>query len=181
MTATEAQQAFRAILEALARPARPFKVNGPGTQPPPLSSTAAAIALALCDEDTPVWLDAELTKSKAWFAFYTGAPVVTDPAAASFVFATGFDRLPPLDELAAGTAEQPHRSATVVLENTGEKVSLRAEGPGLPTYAEIALPSGFCAAWQRNTARFPRGVDMLLVEGDTVRGLPRTTRLEGVS
>jgi alpha-D-ribose 1-methylphosphonate 5-triphosphate synthase subunit PhnH len=175
--AEEAQQTFRAVLEALARPGRPFPLSGDGK---------AAVALALCDEDTPVWLDPVLAADgeiAGWFAFYTGAPVIAEPERASFLFVTGFDRLPPLLDLAAGTPEQPHRSATVVIDVTGaqENTTLRAEGPGINGYADFTAPwpAGFAELWRGNTDRFPMGVDLLLVDGDQVRGLPRTTHLDG--
>jgi alpha-D-ribose 1-methylphosphonate 5-triphosphate synthase subunit PhnH len=189
-TTEETQRAFRAILDALARPTRPVPIAGPAQPPAPLSSAVAAVGLTLCDEDTPVHLDATLAADgavAAWFAFYTGAPVIGDPVEASFLFATAFDLLPPLDQLAAGTPEQPHRSATVVLDVTGRHEGgprLRATGPGINGQAVFAAPwapADFADVWRRNTARFPMGVDLLLVEGDRISGLPRSTKLDGVA
>jgi alpha-D-ribose 1-methylphosphonate 5-triphosphate synthase subunit PhnH len=193
--AQQSQRAFRAILDALAHPTRPFSIAGPVQPPRPLSSAAAAIGLTLCDADTPVFLDAALTADgtdgtvAAWFAFQTGAPVHTDHTQAVFVFATGFERLPPLADLAAGTHEQPHRSATVVLDLAGpgprrdgpEEERLRATGPGINGHSAFSAPRGFVEVWHRNTSRFPLGVDFLLVEDAQVTGLPRTTRLEGAA
>jgi alpha-D-ribose 1-methylphosphonate 5-triphosphate synthase subunit PhnH len=56
----------------------------------------------------------------------------------------------------------------------------RASGPGIDGTATLAAPwaaDGFSAEWHRNTGIFPRGVDLLLVDDDTVAALPRTTRL----
>lgn len=179
------QQAFRAVLEALSRPTRPVPIGGAERPPAPLSGTAAQVALTLCDEDTPVFLDGILAADgtvAAWFAFHTGAPVIADLSRAAFVFAT---ELPPLQDLAAGTHEQPHHSATVVLEASGHGGQvLRATGPGIDGHAEFAAPwapEGFTDAWRRNTERFPMGVDLLLAEPGRIRGLPRTTMLEGVA
>jgi alpha-D-ribose 1-methylphosphonate 5-triphosphate synthase subunit PhnH len=186
----QTQQVFRAILEALARPTRPFPLDGPTEPPEPMGRGLAAVALTLCDEDTPVWIDPVLAADgavAAWFAFYTGAPVISDPALAAFVFALGFDRLPPPAELAAGTDEQPHRSATAVLDVAGHGTGdrrLRATGPGIDGYADFAAPwapPDFVDRWRANTERFPMGVDLLLVEGAQIRGLPRTTVLDGVA
>jgi alpha-D-ribose 1-methylphosphonate 5-triphosphate synthase subunit PhnH len=184
----DTQRAFRAILEALARPTRAFDITAPSGPPAALGGAAAAVALTLCDEDTPVWLDTTLAADgtvAAWFAFYTGAPVIADPSRADFVFATRFELLPPLAQLAAGTHEQPHTSATVVLDVAGQDggAQLRASGPGIDAEVEFAAPwapPDFVDVWRHNTERFPLGVDLLLVEGTQVRGLPRTTRLEGV-
>ncbi len=184
----QAQQAFRAILDALAHPAQPYAITGPTQPPAPLGSALAAVGLTLCDEDTPVWLDDVLAADgavAAWFAFYTGAPVVTDRTTAAFLFGTGFDRLPPLAELAAGSHEQPHQSATVVLDVTGAgdgPARLRATGPGIDGQVEFAAawaPPDFVDVWRHNTERFPLGVDLLLVDGAQVYGLPRTTKVEG--
>jgi alpha-D-ribose 1-methylphosphonate 5-triphosphate synthase subunit PhnH len=179
MSATT-QQAFRAILDALAHPTRPFPISGPAV---PFSRALAAVALTLCDEDTPVHLDPAFDSAvAAWFAFYTGAPVIAGPAEAAFLFAR---ELPALDSLRAGTHEQPHQSATVVLEvGGGQGRRLRATGPGIDGHADFDAPwapADFVDRWRRNTARFPIGVDLLLVEGDQIRGLPRTTMLEGVA
>ena len=206
----DAQRAFRAVLDALAHPTRPYPVAGPGEPPAALGRGLAAVALTLLDEDCAVWLggapgrDAEVA---AWLAFHTGARRVDNPGAADFVIA-GPDALPPLASLALGTDEAPHLSATVVLDvrgyanpaaapatgaaaaATGPAAGLAAgaarftmRGPGIDGSAELAAPwapEGFAEAWQRNTELFPRGVDLLLVDSGTVTGLPRTTLLAEV-
>lgn len=182
-----AQRAFRAVLEALARPTRSYPIAGPAETPAPLAPAAAAVALTLCDEQTPVWLDAALTGTAAadWIVFHTGAPLVTAPRDAAFAFATGFATLPPLADFAQGTHEQPHLSTTVVVDVRGGTGNARftATGPGIPDTAalEAAWASkDFAKQWQRNTAQFPLGVDLVLVGESTVQGLPRTTRLASI-
>jgi alpha-D-ribose 1-methylphosphonate 5-triphosphate synthase subunit PhnH len=191
----DAQRAFRAILDALANPARSFPLAGPTESPAALGRGLAAVALALLDEDCTVWFDGvfgEDAGTAAWLAFHTGARRVGDPAAAAFVFAVP-RALPPLASLALGTDEAPHLSATVVLDvrasanSAGadqarftEPTRFTARGPGIDgslTFAAPWAPVGFAAAWQRNTEIFPRGVDLLLVNSGTVTGLPRTTLL----
>jgi alpha-D-ribose 1-methylphosphonate 5-triphosphate synthase subunit PhnH len=39
------------------------------------------------------------------------------------------------------------------------------------------LPPDFAAQWSANRALFPRGIDLLLVSGADIVGLPRTGRL----
>jgi alpha-D-ribose 1-methylphosphonate 5-triphosphate synthase subunit PhnH len=142
----------------------------------------------------------------AWLAFHTGARRANTAAEADFVIADPAT-LPPLASLALGTDEAPHLSATVVLDvrgcaglpNTGlPKTGLpntglsntrfpnavparfRASGPGIDCTATLTAPwaaDDFSAEWNRNTGIFPRGVDLLLVDDDTVAALPRTTRL----
>jgi alpha-D-ribose 1-methylphosphonate 5-triphosphate synthase subunit PhnH len=184
----DAQRAFRAILDALAHPARPYPVCGPAEPPGALGRGLAAVALTLLDEDSPVWLGGALgrdAETAAWLAFHTGARRVGDPAAASFVIA-GPDALPPLASLALGTDEAPHRSATVVLDVRARAVPgpgparFTARGPGIDGTATLTAPwaaDGFIDAWERNAGLFPRGVDLLLVDAGSVAALPRTTRL----
>ena len=87
-----------------------------------MSGEAAAIAFALFDHDTPVWLDAALAAAPdvaAWLRFRTGAPIVTDQAAAAFALVSEPARLPPFDEFNLGTAEYPDRSTTIILQVAG--------------------------------------------------------------
>jgi alpha-D-ribose 1-methylphosphonate 5-triphosphate synthase subunit PhnH len=192
----DAQRAFRAILDALAHPARTFPLAGPAEPPAVLGPGLAAVALTLLDEDSVVWLGGALgsdPETAGWLAFHTGARRTSEPAAADFVIAAP-DALPPLASLALGTDEAPHLSATVVLDARGHAAAdpsaarftsglntrFTAHGPGIDGTAALAAPwapEGFAAAWQHNTELFPRGVDLLIVDADTVTGLPRTTRL----
>ena len=53
-------------------------------------------------------------------------------------------------------------------------------GPGIRTQEEIApvgLPDMFPHFWSENRRGFPRGVDLILVAGDSILCLPRTTVL----
>ncbi|UZN02883.1 phosphonate C-P lyase system protein PhnH [Cellulomonas sp. S1-8] len=181
----DAQQVFRAVLEALARPTTAQPVGVVVEPPAPLGATAGAVVLALCDEQTPVWLDPALRAAPAvgaWIAFHTGARVVDEPGDAAFAVVSSPSAAPSLGDLAQGTDEEPHRSATLVIDTSGAHgtQALVATGPGIPevaTWDGAGLPPGFLAQWQANHALFPRGVDVLLAAGTTVRGLPRTTAL----
>jgi len=185
----DAQRAFRAVLGALAHPTRSFPLTGPADPPAALGPGLAAVALTLLDEDCAVWLGGALAHDDevaAWLAFHTGARRANEAAAADFVIADPA-ALPPLASLALGTDEAPHLSATVVLDVRGwtgfpHAVPARfcARGPGIDGAATLAAPwaaDSFFGEWQRNTGIFPRGVDLLLVDDDTVTALPRTTRL----
>ena len=185
----DAQRAFRAVLDALAHPTRSFPLAGPADPPAALGPGLAAVALTLLDEDCAVWLGGTLANDAEvgdWLAFHTGARRANAAAEADFVIADPA-ALPPLASLALGTDEAPHLSATVVLDVRGRAghsttgpARFRAGGPGIDGTATLDAPwaaDGFSAEWHRNTGMFPRGVDLLLVDDDTVAALPRTTRL----
>ena len=52
------QAAFRALMDAVARPGTVKPLPPAAAAPSPLSATAAAVALTMLDYETPVWLDA---------------------------------------------------------------------------------------------------------------------------
>jgi alpha-D-ribose 1-methylphosphonate 5-triphosphate synthase subunit PhnH len=181
----DAQSAFRAVMDAMARPGTVCPIRVVARPPQPLSPAAGAVALTLCDHDTPVWLDPALTisdASAAWLGFHTGAPLVKSPADAHFAFVSRPAEFIALENFAQGTQEYPDRSATIVLQvesfEAGERLLL--EGPGIKDRAALAplpMPRHFVEQWRQNRARFPRGVDLVLAGPDAVACLPRTARI----
>jgi len=178
-----AQSVFRATMEALARPGLAQQIGSDAAPPAPLTPELGAIALTLCDNDTPVWLDPELAASPAvtaWLAFHCGAPLATSPAEAAFALVSDARLLPQLATLAQGTDEYPDRSTTLVLAAADAERTMLLRGPGIDGELRTALPlpgGDFLAQWDGNRAAFPRGIDLLLVRDGTVTGLPRTTRI----
>lgn len=179
----DAQGAFRAIMDALARPGR-RQALPPGAAPPtPLTPELGSVALTLCDHDSPIWLDAALAADAAvggWLRFQCGAPLTSDPTAAQFALVSDSALLPPLERFTQGSDEYPDRSTTIVLAPGATLHRLTLRGPGIKgeLVTELPVPSGdFIAQWRANRARFPRGVDLLLVGDGAVIGLPRSTRI----
>ena len=181
----DSQGTFRAILDALAEPGTLRTVAGIAGAPEPLSPTAAAVALTLCDADTPVWLGQGLAASssvRGWFAFHCGSPIVAEPSEAAFAFCHTPEILPALEMFAQGTQEYPDRSATLILQvaafEGGERLEL--SGPGIPGSREVAptpMPKRFSEQWRQNQTRFPRGLDLVLAGPHGICGLPRTARV----
>ncbi|WP_187969132.1 phosphonate C-P lyase system protein PhnH [Aquibium microcysteis] len=180
-----AQSVFRALMDAMARPGTVHPV-APLVQPPaPLTPSAAAVALTLCDHDTPLWLDPRLETSgdvRGWLGFHCGAPLTTIAADAHFVLASSPGELMALENFAQGSQEYPDRSTTLILqvETLTKGRVLHLEGPGIATGAALApfpMPRHFGAQWLQNRARFPRGVDLILAAPDAIACLPRTTRI----
>ncbi|MCJ2050625.1 phosphonate C-P lyase system protein PhnH [Methylobacterium sp. J-070] len=179
----DAQGTFRAVMDALARPGQPRPL-APGLTPPaPLTPELAAVALALTDADTPVWLDAALAAAPdvaAYLRFHTGAPLTDDPAQAAFALIRDPGRCPPLGRFAPGTPAYPDTSTTLVLacEAITEGEGLHLAGPGIAGTVRLAaapLPEGFVTQLAANRADFPLGVDLILTAPGRVAGLPRST------
>ncbi len=182
------QSVFRALMDAMAQPGTIRSITTAVAGPAPFNRTAAAIALCLCDGDTPVWLDPAFTKSeaaRAWLAFHAGAPVTAEPSLSDFAFHASAEALMSFDRFAAGTQEYPDRSTTVIVQVSALEggAPLSLSGPGINGTARIApvgLPATFVRLRSGNHALFPRGVDCILAGPDAIVGLPRTTRVEAL-
>lgn len=177
----DAQRCFRAVLEAMSRPGRVRAVDTGLVPPAPIGAAAGAVLLTLADSDTPVWLDCGEAAAE-WIRFHCGCATVSAPGAARFVLAAGC-AAPALDTLDAGTDEEPHASATLILQvgSLEEGAGWRLTGPGIRDTQRLhvtGVPDGFLAAWSVQRRLFPRGIDVILCAGDRLAALPRTVRIE---
>ena len=180
------QAVFRAVMDAFARPGEIKPLPHTAVAPSPLSATAAALAWALLDYETPLWLDATLADVPAvaeWIRFHAGARVTDDPRQAAFAIIADPAQAPPFDQFALGTSEYPDRSTTLVMQvscfGDGQRWSLT--GPGIADRASLAadpLPGDLADRLAANRALFPRGVDLILVSPDAVAALPRSVVLQ---
>ncbi|WBU64379.1 phosphonate C-P lyase system protein PhnH [Paracoccus aerodenitrificans] len=173
--APDAAIAFRAILQATARPGRVETLRG-CHGPAPLSDAASAVLLTLVDRTTPLHL-AESHNTEAvrqWIAFHCGAPLV---AAEDAGFALGnWSALAPLERFAIGTPEYPDRAATLIVDNHDfDAAPATLRGPGIRNSATLALPER--EAFMSNHARFPLGWDVLFCGKDRLAALPRSTEV----
>jgi alpha-D-ribose 1-methylphosphonate 5-triphosphate synthase subunit PhnH len=179
----QSQQAFRALLDAMARPGRVATVETEVGHPDNLSPALAAALLTLADLDTPVWLGPgfETDVVRSWLRFHSGAPLAAQPDQAAFALLDAA-RMPALETFSFGTDEAPERGATLLIQvpvlNGPAAMSWR--GPGIKE--SIAMP--FCGldrtVWQQRTAlslEFPRGVDLYLGCGRDLVALPRSTAI----
>jgi alpha-D-ribose 1-methylphosphonate 5-triphosphate synthase subunit PhnH len=174
----EAQATFRLVMDAMARPGSCRRIEADVTAPGLAGSAQAALALTLCDADTPVWRGDASPALGAWLAFHTGAPLTENPAQAAFVFIGRGGVMP--DDAPLGSQDYPDRSATLIIEvrNFGEGERFRLTGPGIDGHCDIVidgLPEGFVAFRAANRALFPRGLDVVLTAGSELVGLPRST------
>ncbi|MGD9918509.1 MAG: phosphonate C-P lyase system protein PhnH [Paenirhodobacter sp.] len=174
----DAARAFRACLEAMARPGRLQPITG-ATPPAPLSPAAGAVLLTLCDAATPLHLapSHDSPALRSWIAFHCGAPLV---AASQATFALGtWEALQPLDRFAIGTADYPDRAATLIVEMPAlTPPNARLSGPGIATEMLARLPDPEEAA--RNHRLYPLGLDLYLCAGTEIAALPRSTEVEAL-
>ncbi|MBZ4023137.1 phosphonate C-P lyase system protein PhnH [Rhodobacter sp. TJ_12] len=174
---TDAARAFRALLEAMARPGRLQRLTQ-ATPPAPLSVAAGTALLTLADSTTPLFLapshDTPLLRD--WIAFHCAAPLCAPEQA---VFALGRWEALPLARFALGTPDYPDRSVTVIVELEAlEPPNALLSGPGIQTVQAAHLPE--IAAFQANHARFPLGFDAYFCAGTRIAALPRATGVEAL-
>jgi alpha-D-ribose 1-methylphosphonate 5-triphosphate synthase subunit PhnH len=180
-----AQSTFRSVMDAMARPGSVQQAVASVGTPGPMMHGTAAIALTLFDHDTPIWLDAKMSETSdaaRWLKFHSGAPLVDDPAICSFALIGDGAALPDLSRFALGTSEYPDRSTTLILQvdslKHGHAYELR--GPGIDGTAMLRAmiaPGDLFDRLAVNETLFPRGIDVVLVSGESIVAIPRTTRL----
>lgn len=165
------QAAFRALMQAFARPGDVRMLSHPALPLIPATLLDSATSLA----DAQMMMEAmDRDRMEA---------VLTTPALAHFVLVSGATA--PDFTPALGTLESPELGATllIVVKNLRDGQALTLSGPGISGSREIRL-SGLSPAWLRAredwNAAFPMGVDMLLMAECEVMALPRTTCIKGV-
>lgn len=172
----QAAHAFRAALNAMARPGHIEQLSG--AQPPaPMSVAAGTLLLMLADAETPLYLapSHDSPQIRDWLTFHTGAPFCGPDEA---MFALGdWSALMPLTSYPIGVPEYPDRSATLIVEMARlSATGTRLTGPGIKESAALNLPE--IDAFAGNAALFPLGLDFYFTAGAQLAALPRTTKVE---
>ncbi|GAB3300770.1 phosphonate C-P lyase system protein PhnH [Epidermidibacterium keratini] len=178
LTASEAQQTFRACLDAFAHPGRPIPID---RSPLPATVPAAYLPLlALTDLMSPIAaLDDNALISE--LSIVTGAPIGA-LAEARWVASTSTPDSAALRRLNPGTALYPERGAVLCQQVDGFEPTdrvLELDGPGIAGTARISLDLLDDAVLEARAALvdYPCGIDLLLVSDEAILGIPRTTHI----
>lgn len=103
---------------------------------------------------------------------------MTKPEHAQFIVADGSQS--PTFEPSLGTLESPEFGVTILLKVTalGEGIGLQLTGPGIASTQALAV-SGLDSVWLERrqvwNEDFPLGVDLILIDANSIVALPRTT------
>jgi alpha-D-ribose 1-methylphosphonate 5-triphosphate synthase subunit PhnH len=177
----DSAHAFRAILEAMARPGRVLPFAPPIDPPGGAHLALLGVLLTLTDPETAVWLSPSLDREpvRQWLRFHAGARLVHEPSAADFAAGGARELLAVWDRLRRGEAEYPDRSATLLVTAddfaTGGYVAL--SGPGnreTVTLRAAGVPREFWDRLAHNAATFPLGLDCILCAPDSIAAVPRS-------
>lgn len=185
----DAQRCFRKVLAAISYPGRLQDLRGLlSVAPEPLYPTTAAVCLALFDVDTPVWLaeGMDTPEVRQFLSFHCGCPIPASPGEAAFAVLDVRTALPNLGRFHVGTPEYPDRAATLLIQTPSlqEGTAATGVGPGIAERQPFAVADLDPEFWQRRAAvnaGFPTGLDILFIDPRQLLGLPRTTRVEGLS
>ncbi|CAN5918857.1 phosphonate C-P lyase system protein PhnH [soil metagenome] len=180
----DAQQIFRAILDATAHPGRIVSLAAAPVGPGTLSRAATGYLLTLADRDTALWLAPEFDRPEVrdFLRFHAGTPLVVERSEAAFA-GLAADTTEPLDGFNPGTDAYPDRSATLVIEVPELRggPTRRWRGPGIADHANVALdglPESFWQDCALNRGLFPGGVDLVFTAGSELCALPRGILVE---
>ena len=180
----DAQRAFRASLAAMAEPGLVHRCTARIDAPPGVSNAAIVIALTLADRDTPVWMDGSYSDHVLrYLRFHSGCPIASQRGEALFALLGAWSRTFAIADFPAGDERYPDRSATLIIDcealTGGSEVVW--SGPGIRGSRRVSPIPPFADFWhsvRANGARYPLAADILLVAGDEIMGLPRSTRVE---
>ncbi|MEL6853557.1 MAG: phosphonate C-P lyase system protein PhnH [Cyanobacteria bacterium J06607_13] len=178
----DSQKTFRALLMALSSPGEIGEIAVDIVQPEGLTASCAVACLTLIDFETTVWLQPAVPGAvEDWLRFHTGCVFTELPEQADFAVISELEGLR-LDQFGWGSAEMPSDSATLLIQveslQGGPAVTL--QGPGILSSREIspAVGPSFWRQWRENHGAYPRGVDVFLLAGRQVVGLPRSVQAE---
>jgi alpha-D-ribose 1-methylphosphonate 5-triphosphate synthase subunit PhnH len=180
-----AAQMFRKILDGLSRPGTEQTIEAVDEVPAKLGAATAAIALTLCDYQSPIWLSPAIDTDEVrkFLRFHTGAPITSDKATSVFALMSMAEACKSFDGFALGTHEYPDRSTTLVVQSEGfeDKLGVELSGPGIKTPRSVAVAGATQSFWQNvvlNNSSFPLGCDFIFTCGEKIMGLPRSTRVK---
>ncbi|RTZ18266.1 phosphonate C-P lyase system protein PhnH [Vibrio aquaticus] len=192
----DSQHCFRQLLTALSEPGKLItldRCSGFSS----MHSAATQTLLTLTDNTTPLWLSKSYASQSTLIEnlrFHCGVSIEPSQEKASFAVIAEQD----LAEFSWGDAafyvgneEYPDSSTTVIVElkalslaseQTTSQV-LRLTGPGIKTQVEIdsdLMPASLIAFLEQRQDQFafPIGIDLLLVSGEALLAIPRTTKIE---
>lgn len=157
---------FEALMWAMARPGEVRDMGEPGLAP---------VVEALIDRECVVHTDSAAL-----------SPMIADSGAmlgtvemADHLFLDDLD-IERLTAVRCGSALYPDDGATIVAQVAhGNGPRLRLTGPGIDgsRHLAVAVPPAFWAL-RAELCAYPEGFDLLLVDGSSVIGIPRSTQIE---
>lgn len=169
------QTNFRLLLDAMAYPGRFFTLHAVPNE----GVGALSVLATLLDADVTFSDPYNLLRDDDWPMLHAKSSLADE---ADYVLCNA-SQLPDFSPK-LGTLPNPDQSATLILNvnkiGKGEQ-TLKLSGPGIKDTQRLSV-DGLNTEWLSKRdewiCAFPLGVDMILVDGEHVAALPRTTKVE---
>lgn len=182
-TETQARESFQALMGALSNPGRIFTLPGGALT---TDESCAQIGMTLLDLETSFYTPDRMLRT---ILELSGARFRT-PASAAYLFLPDLTLFEPMimrqtldmiAQAAVGTITDPDQGATVIVAcGVGNGQRLQLAGPGIQHRHELCIDHLPIDFWRlrADMIHYPLGIDIFLVAGSQVIGLPRTTSVE---
>ena len=177
----DSQKVYRTILEAISNPARVVNIQKSTGKLFGSCPEFLALAVTLLDNETSFSVCGNDTLSDEIATLTLARRGKTESA--DFIFVHDPDGLKAVIETAkCGTLSDPHKSATVVIRNSGTPVCrLSLSGPGIDGCTEIMAPQvvkDAIACRDLQYYEYPQGIDLIFISSDSdLLAIPRSTRV----
>lgn len=178
----DSQQLFRLILEAISHPARTVQIGKYTNKLFGEHPALLTLALVLLDNEVSFDTCGHISLSEE-IASLTLARK-EGLTSADFVFvADATDIKGALENVKCGTLANPHKSATVIIQNGGEaNCRLQLGGPGIDGQIEsrVTQPVQEAIIWRdEQNYEYPQGIDLFFVSNNgELFAIPRLVRRE---
>jgi alpha-D-ribose 1-methylphosphonate 5-triphosphate synthase subunit PhnH len=182
----DAQQDFRVLLEAMSRPGKICRLEGPAVEPPAgLHRATCLAAFALLNGDTRFYVCDDINGQLGTYLKENTGAEMTGIEKADYVFCSGDYDTNCISQFKKGTLQEPEDSATVFIDLEGISesgtvgdVRIVLQGPGVETEKVLFLrkvqASLFWSVGEIND-EFPIGIDLFLTDaGGQVIAIPRS-------
>ena len=177
----DSQKMFRLILEAMSNPSRVVNIQESAGKLFGSCTEFLAVATTLLDNETGFSVIGNESLSDDIAMLTLARREKTESA--DFIFVHNPDSLAAVIGMAkCGTLSDPHKSATVVIRNSGDPVCLLTlYGPGIDGYAELKAPQVVKDAIVCRDAQsyeYPQGIDLIFIsETGDFFAIPRLTKI----
>ena len=180
-TVFDSQKVFRLVLEAMSNPSRVVNIKEFADKLFGSCPEFLAVAMTLLDNETGFSVIGNDALSDEIAMLTLARREETESA--DFIFVHDPDSLATVIEMAkCGTLSDPHKSATVVIRNSGTPICrLTLYGPGIDGYAEINAPQvvkDAIACRDLQNYEYPQGIDLIFIsENGDLFAIPRLTKI----
>lgn len=180
-----AQNAFRTIMDCMARPGKISYLNNPGFSPPRgLTPYSALLLLTLLDSETSFTV---LPYKEEWIRYIhlnTDA-LEAEVFSAEYILLNGSEDIPEMEAVNRGELLSPEKGVTLIYQvdaidetprSPGAGITLK--GPGVKEPRSVYIKGMDASHWERIkhlNREYPLGVDLFVIARDgCMIGIPRS-------